>query len=116
MISQGAAATSADLPTSTVYHTVKFSGHEGMKYYFQGYGCDVFHCTAGAFDAVYVPPGWVLAERIQHNADCVGFRQASVLKTTLAHMDDMNRHLILSGKPRDPLQKAVDAFHLEDES
>lgn len=103
---------STAIPLQKVYHQFKTFSSEGMAAYLKTPGAVIYHGTAGCFDAVYCPPGWMFAERISHNEDFFGFRHVMLLKDCLPNMSLLNEHLLILGKPSEPLQAAVDAMNL----
>ena len=73
---------------------------------------ELFHGTIGPCDGIYLPTGWVFAERTMKGTDVIGLRVGFVRKADRAQFEELNQWLLQSKKPSDAMQKALDVLTL----
>ena len=72
----------------------------------------IMHATVGPHDVLYIPPGWILFEKIVGNLDFVGVRLQHLSLTDLPELSALSTYLMGLGKPSTNLQMAVDCLAL----
>ena len=50
-------------------------------------GCEIYFCTQGKLESVWVPTGWLIAEMVCKGPLIYGVRKSTVLQSTTAHSE-----------------------------
>ena len=77
-----------------------------------GVNGQLLHGTVGQGDVLYVPGGWIVAERVAANLDFAGFRVGVVFKDN-SHIDSVigvREHLMECKAPSDTFTKLCAAL------
>lgn len=70
----------------------------------------LFSCTVSVGDILYVPAGWVVAERVAANMDFVGVRVASLTTVDIKALTDIDTHLRQNNVPSEMLSSIIAAM------
>ena len=73
-----------------------------------------YHCTAGPQDALVMPAGWLVAERIGTRHDYYGIKAPLIRKADLAELDAWSKYWVRQEKPHENIQMIIDALTLLD--
>ena len=87
---------------------------DGVKKYVDGGRRRFMTATLGSNDGLYCPPGWVFADKVSNASDYVGVRILALSTESLADLEHINEHFLISSNPNDVLQVAIDHLNLID--
>ena len=76
-------------------------------------GGKIWFGTVGPADCLFMPPGWVFAERPMRNQDVLGIREAFMRGAGQAMYERASAWLKTAKRPSDMLQKAIDTLLLK---
>ncbi len=77
-------------------------------------GHKIYHATVGPQDAVVLPVGWILAERVQAKADIYGIRCSLLAVGDLPSFERWSKMWTTQGCPNSTLHSVVDTLTLMD--
>ncbi len=70
----------------------------------------VWHAMVGPNDALFLPVGYMIAERVGTNADVYGIKSSILLPSDLEAYEKFDKLIISQQKPDPVLQSVIDAL------
>jgi hypothetical protein len=108
---------SKSIATSTlqpklVYNHFKSMSAKTFEDYAKAHPNELFHCSQGPNDALYIPAGWVFYEKVGKAADFVGLRRQLLCVAALPILEAIDAHLIAVGKPNELVQASISGLSM----